>query len=553
MEQVQALLIDTTGIQKYIFATNKLKANIGASYIIANIFTNETMQDSLKEVLRFKPDLEDWKTNQSILIFEPNQKFEVGYIGGGNALFFFSEDTEDKAHDLAKDFVKIWTKKLLAEYPGVNVAVAYQKLEAKKALTDSELYQNFRKSMMQELGKNKSQYTPVNQFLNFGINAPCKYTDLPSNIYYEDKSDKEKSNDDLKKSDFVSLNAFKKLDISKKANNELVENLKPLLGNSYTFETNQEKLGQKKDKKNYIAVSHIDGNGIGNLFNECPSLLGTRGTRKLSIDLEKNIQKSFEDLTEELVGLTLEQYSKDLNYPQDDKGNFILPIPLPIRPIVMSGDDITFVSEGRLGIYLTKRWIEILKSKPVLENQKVSYCAGIAIVNSNFPMKRAYDLAENACKSAKDKSRSYEEKEEQNWLDFHLQYGGYGGSLEEIRQQFIAPGGDLFSRPYQIGGSKLEFSLEQLIADTRELKNIPTSIQHELREVLWKNEEEQKGFVLFNETRTGKSKIPFNKFKLNKEYPEKSLFHTTKNTHYLDMIELAEFYPWFLEEGNTEK
>jgi hypothetical protein len=534
MNQVQALLIDTTGIQKYIFSTNKLKANIGASHIIANIYKDDTIFSSLEKVLKYKPSL-DWENSSTIQIFDSNQRFEVGYIGGGNALFFFSDEDYEKAKALSKDFVKDWTQKLLEQAPGVGIMVAYQKVDALQTLTDPELYKQFRTNLMEDLAKNKSLYSPVNSPLHFGMNAPCKYTDLPLNIYYDDPNEQEKS-------DFVSHNVYQKLNIAKEANKQLVEELKPFLGN-YTFETNQEKLGQKKNEKNYIAVSHIDGNGIGTLFEGCSNL---NETRQLSIDLEKNIQDSFEEVVKELVSLRLEQFRENLKLEPDKEGK----IPLPIRPIVISGDDITFVSEGRLGIYLTKLWIEKLKRKPVLGNQKVSYCAGVAIVNSNFPIQRAYTLANNACDNAKKKARNKEDKEdkeEQNWIDFHLQYGGFGGSLEEIREQFVAPGGNLISRPYQIEGSNSESSLDVLIEDARKLEKVPTSIRHELREVIWKNKEEQKSFLIFNGTRKEGSKIPFEKFQVNKEYPPESLFHSSKITHYLDMIELTEFYPWFLE------
>lgn len=274
MNQVQAILIDTTGIQKYIFSTNKLKANIGASYIIANIYKDDTIRSSLEEILKYKPSL-DWEKSNSIEIFEPNQRFEVGYIGGGNALFFFADADYEKAKSLAKNFVKDWTKKLLKQAPCMGIMVAYQKVDALETLTDPELYKQFRTNLMEELAKNKSMYSPVNSPLHFGINAPCKYTDLPLNEYFTDRTDP-------KKSDFVSSAVHKKLDISDKANKKLVEELKPILGDNYTFETNQEKLGQKENEKNYIAVSHIDGNGIGKLFDACSNI---NETRKLSIDL----------------------------------------------------------------------------------------------------------------------------------------------------------------------------------------------------------------------------------------------------------------------------
>ena len=36
--QVNAILFDVQSIQKYIFANNKLKANVGASFIVDRLF-----------------------------------------------------------------------------------------------------------------------------------------------------------------------------------------------------------------------------------------------------------------------------------------------------------------------------------------------------------------------------------------------------------------------------------------------------------------------------------------------------------------------------------
>ena len=271
--------------------------------------------------------------------------------------------------------------------------------------------------------------------------------------------------------------------------------------------------------------------------------------------MEENIKASFKQLVSELVSKKLEQYEE--LYIQREKDRFIL----PLRPIVMSGDDITFVCEGRLGIYLAKKWVEILINKPVL-GKKVSYCAGVCVANTNFPFQRAYKLAEEACKNAKIKVRDLQRKdeniikEELNWIDFHIQYGGYGGELVELRKQFFAMGGNLIARPYQIGGNESN-SLHTLIEDTTVLKEYPTSIQHELREVLWKNQSDRNNYLQFNKTR--KSSIDFEHFKFNKKYDPNSLFkndsadnideNNDNKTHFFDMIELAEFYPWFLESG----
>lgn len=535
MKHVQALIIDTTGIQNYIYASNKLKANIGASYIVSELFRDETFKKELRNLIQDEVDLESWKTSEHLKIFDSDIRFEVGYIGGGNAFLFFSEDTQEKAKKLTTNFIRAWSKELLCKASGLRVTVAQKSVDDKETLNDKEKFLNFKQELSKLLNQNKSRYTPVIDFLHLGITSPCRYTDLTANANYYDHNEKTHS--------FVSGSAYAKLKLSDTANDKLVKDLEKELGGEYTFTTDQEDFGQKINEKNFLAIVHIDGNGIGKLFEECENLAKTR---ELSLRLEEIIQNGFKQLVSELTKIDWKDDKikeiMELKNDKNRKGELIL----PIRPIVLSGDDITFVCEGRLGLYLTKRFMELIKDELVL-GEKISYCAGVCITNTNFPFYRAYKLAEEVCLNAKKKVKPELEITEKNWIDFHVQYGGFSGSLQEVRKQFITPQGKLLQRPYQIGGNNREYSFDVLIQDTKELNKLPNSILHEFREVLWKTETEQKQFLEINKTR--KSKIQFEKFKITKEdYPPEKLFNTNGHTHYFDMIELSEFYPWFILE-----
>lgn len=105
MSRVTAVLVDTISIQKYVYSSNRLKENIGASRIVTNIY-KESLEKSLKAALNHDVELSEWmRKPDNVLIQSPDVDFEVGYIGGGNALLFFRDETT------AKEFIKIWTRR----------------------------------------------------------------------------------------------------------------------------------------------------------------------------------------------------------------------------------------------------------------------------------------------------------------------------------------------------------------------------------------------------------------------------------------------------------
>ena len=90
-----AILFDTMSIQQYVFGSNKLKDNLGASYIVEHIY------DYLEKKSEDNPE-----------------DIEIGYVGGGNAFVFTT------SRDKATEIVKEYTTELLRLYPGVSLAVA---------------------------------------------------------------------------------------------------------------------------------------------------------------------------------------------------------------------------------------------------------------------------------------------------------------------------------------------------------------------------------------------------------------------------------------------
>ena len=97
--QVNAILFDVQSIQKYIFANNKLKANVGASFIVDRLFEDVLCKETIKN-LSVEADTTSWLTRSDSITSLPKSVY-VAYIGGGNALVL----VDDKHESLVQDIV----------------------------------------------------------------------------------------------------------------------------------------------------------------------------------------------------------------------------------------------------------------------------------------------------------------------------------------------------------------------------------------------------------------------------------------------------------------
>jgi len=493
-----AVLLDATGIQPYIFGSTQLKENIGASYLVGNIY-EDILRDSLEEIQFRNVDLNEWKNNPEI---NSDREFFIGYKGGGNALLFFKDPNK------AKSFVKTWTKRLLIDSPGLKTAVAVTNFE----LND---FSNNLKKLFKKLKENKFRFQPQIILPSHGITAECNRTGLSAEVL-------RKHDDKLIP---VSSVVASKTDVIKKANDKLRTEFQDILNNKYQFPEKIDELGQQKGENNFISIVHIDGNGIGDRFRACKTL---KEIRELSIEVESATKKSMD----KMLAVIIDNYAKF----QDDfnlKESF-----LPVRPIIFGGDDVTFITDGRLGVYFAKIFIEEF-IKYDAGDGKLSACAGIAITKSKYPFYRGYELAEQLCREAKKKAK--EEDNKSSWLDFHIASGGFSGTITEIRKKnYTVPEGNLCLRPYRVAGIKKNYrDLEECINGINHLNKWPRSKLMELREILTEGQTSSEQFI---------KEIEFRGLKLP-DVKENSKFKNSgwsdKTTPYFDMIDLKDFYSDF--------
>ncbi len=449
-KEIYTVFVDTRGIQNYIFSTNKMKLALGASQIIKSIYDKKIF-DVIREMKIDSAPFSCWQeTPDEIAILQNNVDFEVGYIGGGNALLLFSEEK------YAKEFIKRWTLELLTYSPGLNVSAIYSSVKI-----DETGILDFKKLHM-KLSEEKNRFIPNTFLTKYGITADCKHTSLSAEtaVINEDGE-----------LEFISSVAAAKLenfDAEKDLKNNFVE---------HKFPIEFDELGQIEGNS-HIAVVHIDGNSIGKLFenqNDIPSF------RKLSVQISRATEKSMEEVFAFLKNI--------LNELKENEEFKIKEGVLPIRIIILGGDDVTFVTDGRLGLILAEKFIEeFSKHSVVTENGKIplSASAGIAIANSKYPFYRLYNLAEELCTSAKIEAHKNKGK---SYVDFFVSYGGFFGKLSDMREKYFTYGKNyrLYFGPYAVSDPNDVRCLCYLEKGIKRLKEWPRSKVKELRGAIANN------------------------------------------------------------------
>lgn len=246
----------------------------------------------------------------------------------------------------------------------------------------------------------------------------------------------------------------------------------------------------------FIAVVHIDGNAMGKrVMNLYQDNQGDWDQCRQSLQrFSESIQKDFEQSMTDTAYALIAARPDGLEAPD-----------LPLRPVILAGDDVCFVCQGSWGLECARLFLEHLTDKINAQDDK-SYaaCAGVALVHTKYPFHAAYDLAEQLCSSAKKFGASIDAEGRVSAMDWHIEYGQLKDTLGEIRADYATEdGGRMELRPVVVlAGGVDEAAVEQQTGKVRSwrffralsrelqqsLQNIPRSKLKELRTALKQGE-----------------------------------------------------------------
>ncbi len=442
--------VDTSGIQPYIFGSNVLGHNVGASYLVdwitgglirqtlqglpGSIGTNITQSD--------EPD--------SGLHIEAGQiDAELVYAGGGNTFILF------RTRSLAEQFARTYTKQVLEEAPGLQIVLTHVSVRwDPETPEEGDILAQKVAEVIRGLGRKKRdgahRTSPIQ---GRAVTADCQFTGLPA----VGELPRSKQRQRLQR---VSAEVHAKHGAVDKANKRLEEAVKRQ-NRPYRFLYNFDEIGTK-DEFSYLAVVHIDGNGMGKRVKRIAQEHDSVTENRNYINAMRRFSRSIENASEQALQQTVAALVDAID-PEGKIGGKIEVSNkmLPFRPIVFGGDDATFVCDGRLGLALAEKYMQVLMAQELADGQKLSVRAGIAIVKTHYPFARSYELAEALAKSAKTFLQSHykdndtdEEKMRipPSAIDWHFASTGLVLDLETVRKREFL-GGKLLMRPLLLDDS----------------------------------------------------------------------------------------------------
>ncbi len=328
------------GIQNFIFQTSKLKDIIGASEIVKRVC----------DVL-FKDE------------FQKSGELVVNAAGNIKCVY----DNEEECRDAVLRF----PKRVIESAPGITISQAVVVIEDECA--------DFGKACDQLEGKLREQRNKPAKLVGSGLIATerSRTTGLPATHVERDGGEVA----------FMDECTYSKRQTLGKNNDVQLELCKEMFGKDIRIRDIGLDMKDLTGKNDWIAVIHIDGNGLGDVV------------AKIGHDKEKlrtfsvNLDLATKAAARRACGSIIDTIGERTIYP--------------IRPVLLGGDDLTVICRADVAMRFVRQYLEYFEQESRSRtNHELSACAGIAYIKSSYPFHYGYTLAETLCGVAKKDAKS---------------------------------------------------------------------------------------------------------------------------------------------------
>lgn len=425
-------IVDTTGIQAYIFGTNTLRHHVGASWLV-HWATHDAVFATLVQFAgpgRTNVDTKGTINPGTQIDREPTLMAELLYAGGGNAVMVFRD------RPTAVAFTRQLTRLVLATAPGLQVVVAHTALNWQKDVLAEKLDE-----VRQLANRKKNNRWHSMPLLGLGVTADCQFIDLPAEV---ERRDADGLRQRLSGEVRAKVEHFSDAD----------KRLRQEVGADVNFVYDFDDIGDP-GVASYLAVVHIDGNGMGARFEAIAQKHQRPEQNRAYVEEVRQLSARIKQIARNALQSTVQELQNAIHTREPGEGKIggkvsINHNRLPFRPIVYGGDDVTFVCDGRLGLTLAAHYLRQMEQD--LDDQpganKLYVRAGIAVVNTHYPFARAYQLAEELATAAKTYLQTVSREKRVSALDWHFAVNGLVLELDELRERnYQTQDGTLTMRP----------------------------------------------------------------------------------------------------------
>ena len=367
------IMLSVEGIQAYLFSTGKLKEMIGASELTSSFadYALAYCTDKLKlKEVSAPNDLADW--------------FVILQKGAGTLRLLLPNK------DLAKSLLNHMSHLAVEQYVGFPLFGAM--LEC----SDSSTEINAKRTALSEIiaQKRATQALPGRKVWPFVKIAPLD--GLPAVEQDEDKKWISIESLGRRKPKLLkqAREKFEKEVRASLADEPLMQGLEPV-----PVDDIDEMLKESRVQK--IALLHMDGNDLGNLFRAAAEKVQNK-----SFAEQNSTMRALSNLVDTANHYAFSQamraiIHKDLEKKLEDEEVISPRYIVPARPLVLAGDDLTIIIRADLAFNFADTYAKSFQDYTKEQGTPMSVGGGMVIMPNGYPFTQAFLMAEDLTSNAK--------------------------------------------------------------------------------------------------------------------------------------------------------
>lgn len=456
--------------QNYIFRTNRLLENTGGSYIIRDLTERP---EELFATLEHHPAVSFKKEHKKL----PEHQGQI--VGGGSATYMFNrqEDAEQFARQLSANIIRY--------FPGIELFLTQREIDwEREYLYCKDEHMGVIREMQNSLSEKKDRRQQSVFQKSLGIHQPCVSSGLPANRLAIPKQSTNEAAEPRAEELLI------KEMVGESARNDIYEERfikdNSFLAGDISYQFMEQKYLEKlfaagdasDDRKSYLSIISLDGNAMGLKVQQFLTQKFANNTDYIERykEFTEAIDSAYTNAFQRTIKHVLdnrELWERSI-YGDKEKNKELyeeMASVIPIRPVILSGDDVSFITFGVLGIEIARIYLQYLQQESIeitgkkQEKQTMNACAGVAIIPHRYPFWLGFQLADSLCDNGKKRLQldaknwqdvgygSEQQAYDTSLIDWQLvESGGAIEDIEDFRERYFTTedGASLSMRPYYV-------------------------------------------------------------------------------------------------------